>query len=464
MTVFKVVVKRLPVMCHSVLGSVRKCRASWLSIPAILLCASISFAETKIDYGADFRLRYEYWKGAFDMGALDLKEEHYSRLKLALWGKVALNKNFSGFLKIATEPKYYFSSSSVDNKSFEQDEVFFESLFVDMKNFAGLPLDLRIGRQDLRYGDGFLIADGTPVSADRTKYFNAVKATWSITPDNSIDLLYINNPKTDDFLPVLHPAKNGRLYEDHQRILNSSDEEAFVLYGKNKINDNLLIEPYYIYKHEEKINAKTPDLSLHTVGGRGVCSFHPWELKAEYAHQFGEYDGGRGRKAHGGSVFISRTLDNLLWKPDLEAGYVYMSGDDPDSTTHEGWDPLFSRYKWMSAIYKFAYSREIGIGSYWSNLGLYRINTTLNFSRNTKLNLAYNYLTAIAKTAVTGPHAAIFSNSGTERGHLQQTVLSHQFEKNFKSLLTFEYFMPGNFYQSAAEDVFYLSLMLLIQI
>lgn len=437
---------------------------SLLFIPAILLCASISFAEAKIDYGTDFRLRHEYWKGVFDMDTLKLEDENYSRLKVSLWGKLDLNENLGTYVKLSTEPKYYFSSSSLDNKSFEQDEIFFESLFVDMKKMGGLPLDFRIGRQDLKYGDGFLIRDGTPSTADRTKYFNAAKVTWRITNNNSIDLLYIYNSMTDQLLPVLHPAKSGKFYKDNQRILNSSDEEAFVIYGNNKIGENLIIEPYYIYKQEEKINAKNPELDLHTIGGRVVYSFYPWKLKGEYAHQFGGYNGGRERKANGGNIFVSSSMEYMPFKPDIEAGYVYLSGDDPGSDANEGWDPLFSRYMFMSPLYKYAYSRETGIGSYWTNLGLYRIGMTLNFTQYTKLNMAYNYLTANEKTKITGLNASMFSNSGTERGHLQHAMLSHKFNQHLDTMATLEYFLPGNFYKSKAEDAFYLSLMMQIHL
>lgn len=429
-----------------------------------MLFASICLAETKIDYGADFRLRYEHWENVFDMGALHLEDENYFRLKASLWGRLDLNRNLGAYARITTEPKYYIGSSSPDNNDFEQDELFFESLFVDVNNLAGLPVDLRIGRQDLMYGDGFLIRDGTPVSADRTKYFNAAKATWRITPDNSVDLLYIYNTMTDSLLPIVHPAKSGKLYKGNQRILNSSDEEAFVLYGKNRIGDDLLLEPYYIYKQEERIDAKTPELDLHTIGGRAVYSFNQWKLKGEYAHQFGEYKGGRERRGNGGNVFVSHSFEDTRWKPQIEAGYVYLSGDDQGTQAHEGWDPLFSRYRWMSALYKYSFSREVGTGSYWTNLGLYRISGALNFSKDTSLSLAYNYLTAIEKTKVTGPNAAIFSNDGKERGHLQQVILSHKFEKNIDGLASFEYFIPGNFYKGSADDAFYMNLQLQIHL
>lgn len=428
----------------------------------LLLSASSSFADMKADYGVDLRLRYEYWKGVFDMGTLKLEDENFGRLKTSFWGRLDINEHSGAYLRISSEPRYYISSSSPDNESFEQDEIFFESLYVDVKNAAGLPVDLRIGRQDLQYGDGFLIYDGAPVTSDRTKYFNAAKATWKISRNTSIDFVYIYNTMTDRLLPVIHPSKTGRFYKDNKRILTSSDEEAFVLYGRRRIGESFTIEPYYIYKRENKIDLNNPELELNTIGGRAVCNSYPWQLKGEYARQFGQYKGGRKRKGTGGNVFVGRSLGGVMWKPGIEAGYVYMSGDDPGSKANESWDPLFSRYRWISGLYKYAFSRETGIGSYWTNLALYRISVLLNFTPATKLSLAYNYLRANEQTKITGPFAAIFSNKGKERGHLQQVLLSHEFNKGIRSLLIFEYFKPGNFYSKSAGDASYLALMVQI--
>jgi hypothetical protein len=422
----------------------------------ILLYASLSYAGLETKYGADFRLRYEFWENAFAFGKVDLKDENFTRLKSSLWGELTYNENFGAYAKVSTEPKYYWSSFSNDNRYFQQDEIFFESLYLDLKRVGGLPVDFRIGRQDLKYGDGFLIWDGTPGSGDRTKYFNAAKATWRINQDHSLDFVYIYAPMTDTVLPSIHPAITGRAYKDNKRILNTSDSQAALLYGKSKVSENMTMEPYYIFKREDAIDANNPILDLHTIGARGVYKNGPWEVKGEFAHQFGEYANGRERRGNGGNIFINRALQDVLWEPRLEAGFIYMSGDDPSTAAHEGWDPLFSRWPGISRLYIYAYARETGIIAYWTNLELFRADVRLKIAPETTATLFYNYLMAAEKTKVTGPFAPIFSNDGRERGHLWQAVLNQKFTANIDSTLMFEYFIPGNFYGKGAEDALFL--------
>lgn len=72
------------------------------------------------------------------------------------------------------------------------------------------------------YGEGFLILDGTPGDGSRTFYFNAVKASVLIADGHTVDLVYVSDPKTDQYLPSLHPAyydraDRGRLYINHKK-------------------------------------------------------------------------------------------------------------------------------------------------------------------------------------------------------------------------------------------------------
>ena len=51
--------------------------------------------------------------------------------------------------------------------------------------------DLRIGRQDLMYGSGRLIADGTPMDGSRSFFMDALKATVKFDEKEKTDLLGI---------------------------------------------------------------------------------------------------------------------------------------------------------------------------------------------------------------------------------------------------------------------------------
>ncbi len=417
---------------------------------AAVIVVSDALAAVEFKYGGSLRLRQELWENAFDLDTLKVKNENFFRLRTSIWGQVTVDKDFSAYLKLTNEARYYISSFSPANDTFEQDEIVIDNLYLDFKNLFKLPVDLRIGRQDFlfNYGEGFLIMDGTPGDGSRTFYFNAVKAVWKINQNHSIDLVYLTNPIRDVYLPSLYAA--------NKRRLNTSDEQGFFVYGKNKITDNFSIEPYYIYKKEDKFSI-TPELDLNTLGMRAVYKYNTWRFRGELAYQFGEYDGGRDRRGMGGYIFAGRKYDNVALKPEFDLGFVYLSGDKPTTAKHEGFNPLFSRWPQWSELIVFTLARETArdcaMPAYWTNMHIYRANVKLNFSANTNLSLWYNYLRADQKTQ--GLNPAMFSNSGKDRGHLPQAMLNHKFTKNIDGYLLAEYFIPKNFYSSAANDAFF---------
>lgn len=434
---------------------------------ASIIYADIALAAIKTDYGAAIRLRQEYWEKIIDLQTLGMPARDFFRLRTSLWGKVDVEDNFGVYLKLTNEAKYYlgsftpFTASDVGSQKderFDVDELIIDNLFVDAKKIFGMPVDLRIGRQDFlgQYGEGFLIMDGTPYDGSRTFYFNAVKATWKMTADNSLDLIYISNPIKDEYLPSLTPSRSYLLsgYINDKRQLNISDETGFVAYWKSKLNNNFSVEPYYIYK-EEGAFGTTPKLKLNTFGARAVVTAANWKVRAEYAHQFGDYDNDRDRTGNGGYIFAGQSFANAFMKPQWEIGYVYLSGDDPSTTKHEGWDPLFSRCPSWNEIYIYTMILESirdggAVPGYWTNLHLYKAAVKMTLTPTTGLSLSYQYLKA--DQATSGLSAAMFSNSSKERGHIGTLMLTHAFAKTIDGFLQLEYFSPGDFYKSNAQN------------
>lgn len=423
----------------------------FLILMASIMIVSDALAAVEFKYGGSLRLRQELWENAFDLDTLKDKNENFFRLRTSVWGQATIDKDYSAYLKLTNEARYFINSRTPSNNSFDEDEIVIDNLYADFKNLFKLPIDLRIGRQDFlfNYGEGFLIMDGTPGDGSRTFYFNAVKAVWKINQNNSIDIVYLSNPIRDTYLPSLYGA--------NKRRLNTSDEQGFFVYGKSKITENLAIEPYYIYKKEDKFSA-TPELELNTIGMRAVYKHDAWRFRGEFAHQFGEYDGGRDRRGSGGYIFAGRKYENINLKPEFDLGFIYLSGDKPSTTgKHEGWNPLFSRWPIYSELMVFTLVRETGkdaaTPAYWTNMHIYRANVKLNFSANTNLAVWYNYLRADQSTQ--GLNPAMFSNKGKERGHLPQAMLNHKFTKNIDGYLLGEYFMPKNFYSNAANNALF---------
>lgn len=433
------------------------------------LYADSALAEIKTDFGGSFRLRQEYWENTTDLQtSATHTDRDFFRLRTSVWGKADLNNDVGAYLRLTNEARYYignykpsFEADTSNRQNFDADELIIDNLYFGAKNIFTLPIDVRIGRQDFlgMYGEGFVILDGTPADGSRSFYFNAAKATWKITKNNSVDLIYISDPRTDQYLPSLYPARQASGYEGNKRILNVSSEEGVVLYGKSKVNDNLLLEPYYIYKSEDPFGSNAR-LNLNTFGARAVVTAGAWKVRGEFAHQDGQYTSVKDRKADGGYLFVGQKFEKVAMKPEWELGYVYLSGDDAKTAnTHEGWDPIFSRGPQWNELYIYTIISETSADGgaypgYWTNLHLYKAGLKLALASATNLALSYQYLRA--DHATSGLSSTMFTNSGMERGQIATLMLSHSFTKQIDGYLQAEYFIPGNFYVDNAHKAAFL--------
>jgi len=418
-------------------------KKKWLILFAIAFAVS-AFCEDNFDYGFMLRLRQEYFKNAWDFNnqSTNLHNDNYFRIRASLWGKYKFNDNVSLYTRLTSEPDIYLVKKGTlsGGRDVGDEEVVIDNIYLDVKNAFGLPLDLRIGRQDFlfTYGEGFVILDGTPYDGSRTVYFNAAKATYHFNQENSLDFIFIYNKSEDEYLPVINNL---------ERTLNTSDEKAFVLYGKLKPTEKLSLEPYYIYKSEDAYR-NVPKLELNTIGIRKVYSFTPWKLRGELAYQFGKYEDDDHRNGLGGYVYLTRFFKDKKFSPSLDFGFAYLSGDyDKTKNINTGWDPLFSRWPWISELYLFAYVIEGNEPAYWRNLQLWKATLNLNLSKKTNLAIVYNYLRANECLNGIGSFG-----TGKERGHMPQIILKHKFNKNISGHLWCEYFIPGDFYASNNQD------------
>jgi len=421
---------------------------AWLGA---IVYVSVAHAEIKVTEGAAFRLRQEIWD---DVVGLDITrtgssaDRNFFRLRYQVWARADFDPNFGVYLRLAGEPKYHIGPFRVNpqGSKYEENELLFDNLYFDAKNVFGLPVDLRIGRQDFigTFGEGFLIMDGTPGDGSRTFYFNAAKATVKINDKNNFDLVYITDTTRDIYMPVIHTPQKVQL--------NTSNEQAFVVYGRSKVTENITVEPYYMYKQENEFGT-TPKLKLNTVGARAVVSLGSgWKFGGEFATQFGDYDdGGKwdDRTGNGGYIFVGRKYENVGLKPEFDLRFVYLSGDDKGTTDkNETFDPLFSRNPYWNELLVYTLIPEQGIAGYWTNLEILKASVKLNFSPATALNLAYQYLWAPEKSGLT---SAMFG-TGKERGHLPTAIMTHKFSKNLDGMLQLEYFIPGSFYADKADN------------
>jgi hypothetical protein len=317
------------------------------------------------------------------------------------------------------------------------DEVILESAYLDFKRLFTDGLALRVGRQNLTRGEGFVLFEGTPWDGSRTIYFNAVDLSYS-RGKSKLELIGNLNPARDRMLPRFH---------DQHKMLLEWDERALGAY----FTDARGAEAYYFYKREtDSVLARTsaqfqPDRYVHTAGGRVVRRPRKdWTATGEFAGQWGFERPSARIRAWGGYAHLKRSFAASAWKPYVLAGAWGMSGDDPATKDRvEGWDPLFARWPKFAEGYLYSLMREKGPG-YWTNMRLWQAELGAVPRKSLGLRLTYYRMNAFHPF----PGDARTFGSGTGRGDDLQARLDFNVGTHWRGHAMYEAHLPGSFYRA----------------
>jgi len=349
--------------------------------------------ELSWDAGGDLRFRHELWDNmprVLATGPVQSHNESYFRLRSRLWGKVE-NEDFTLYGRLVNEFREYVTAGprtttwNPKNYMHTPGEVILDNLYVDIRDLLWERVALRVGRQDLAYGSGRVIFEGTPMDGSRTYFFDAVKAVATITEQNTIDVFsFYNSPTT---FGAGDPKPNGG---GENMPLNSIEsfsrgmsEWGSALYFKSKELKQLPFEAYLIYadrSNYEQVNGiDMQGRWINTVGLRLMPKLaDEWSAEFEGATQYGQKESGAevgGQMVYAGVTYSPAVECLGSAQPYATLSTLYLSGDpDKNRGTYQmndqeddrSWDPLWSRYTYyLSEMY--SYQNYYGV-NYWSNL------------------------------------------------------------------------------------------------
>lgn len=451
--------------------------------PAAKAEAKESKGAMAFRYGGDIRIREVKFDDipikADPPGVTRGGENHFFRFRTRLWSEVDPIQNVTLRVRAVNEFRAWDkpdASPAAQRSNYDwPDEVVFDNLSVELKGLANDRLDVKVGRQDMIYGNGFLILEGTPKDGSRTIYFNAAKATWKGIPDTTVDLFGIQNRSIDQL--AINDADR-----DLTGFTSANDdmtEKGLGLYIKNKTAPQFPFEAYLIYKREGKWNqaarkaedgsflppgyawqsldegrgiVENPPLNLGTLGTRLMPVFSE-RLKGniELAYQVGEREDSDVR-GYGIDAFLVYDTPFLTeMKPSVKYGVYYLSGDDPTTEDDEGWNPLWARYPQYSELYIYSYDADAA--GRWGNVMMPHVGVSLSPVKNIKTSAMVAYLRAPEED---GP------GGGDERGWLG--VVKGEFlirerllckKDKLTGHLWLEVLEPGNYYN--VEDTAYFA-------
>ncbi len=310
-------------------------------------------AAADFDVGGDLRLRYDFTNNLPDEKHGEKGHTDYARIRTRLWGKMTVQR-LELFLRLANEFRYYNSRESDKGKQRFPDVTYVDNLYLKYSDLFGM-LDVKVGRQDMAFGNKRIISDGTGGDGSRSTYFDAIRLTFKFDKKRTLDAFAIYQA-ADDWLPTLghtHDAKSKRTKGyDYETSGYDQNEYGLGLYYQDRSNANLGWDAYYVFKVEEanhsydygsflgSANIDDDTFNTHTFGVRLLPKFtDTLSGEAELALQLGD-DSHTAAMAYGGLTYAPK---DLPLKPKFTAAVQYMSGDKDGWTGDNAWHPVFNR-------------------------------------------------------------------------------------------------------------------------
>lgn len=456
----------------------------WLWATICLMSAAYAEDATMLRWGFDERARQDVFNNIpvkrDPPGVAREGMNDFFRLRTRVWVEVDPLPKLTLRARALEEFRYYIlpnppASLQRSNYHFPE-EVIFDNLYVEARDLVGDNLDIRIGRQELRYGNGRVFSDGTPKDASRTTYFNALKATWKGWSDTRLDLIGIYNPPIDK-LALNSSDRDLTGYTSSANNDDVTDSGAGAYLTVNRWADCPL-ELYGFYQHltawvqaplKDKQKKVLPAAAGQTLNAsqtvlengsldRGTCGFRvaphfsdQLTGNLEAAVQFGK-KGEADILAWMVDAGVTNQLPVLCdYKPAVFAGFYFLSGSDPNSSRLDGWHAPWARDLQDSRITALSFDAD---GYFdWTNLMRPSVGVICSPCSRLTTTLIGSYLSA--------PEAD-GSGGGHERGWLGQAAvdftLAHGlFAKHDKlgGFVWFQVLKPGDYYDDNALAYFF---------
>ncbi|MFA5293141.1 MAG: hypothetical protein WC496_08930 [Phycisphaerae bacterium] len=431
-----------------------------------------------LSMGADYRFR---WVNGWNLDTLNSDATrrnsgwNFLRNRMRWWTKTKINDDMDFNLKLTWE---FRSWDGPERKSqqVDFDEIMFDQFNLTVRNLFDAPLTMVAGRQDIFLGEGWLICDANPLDGSRTAFFDALRFTYKPNDNVSLDMIYIENRASQD--AYLKPIN------DRHRQGTEQDERAIIIYLTDKSRSNMNLEGYFIYKNDNPINYNPTDphdiwpafrspaywsrkAEIYTIGGAmsgKIADSEHWKYRMEGAFQVGRKETltGCGLKMQDLQAF--GTVDRIEYhfndakKNKLRGSFEFLSGDDPDTSKNEAFDPLWGEWPRVSEILSYSYNLETMIGEV-TNLYRLGLGHSIQLTEKLSMDTDYHMLWADENTVGGTAHSSglAWSQNSRFRGHLGTMWFKYQFTKQFKGHILLEYFSPGNYYESSSRDAAYFA-------
>lgn len=418
-----------------------------------------------LNWGFDIRAREEYIKNPTldDDASTGLgSEDLWTRVRPRIWLQAKPVEELDLSINARLIWEYWLVCKPDSSPSVPDTNVLFDDLNVRWANIGDMPLAVTVGRQQMRFGDGWLIFEGTPGDGSRTVYFDAIRGTYTADEmATTFDAVYVEN-RADTRDSLVPPFNNMGANDPTAkgRYIAENNERGLILYAQNKSIQSTQIDGYFVWFHQgagqgPTAASNTPDnaADIYTLGARVAGDMTDnIQARAEGAFQFGNNQigsvDGTSQSLCGAWGLNSRLTYNF--HDDYEtagwAGYEARSGGEDPA---ENFNILWGRYPQWSDLYNGYVDRIDGRPAASPNL--HRLYAGGGFTPCKPLTFQANYhLLFVDNNNVDSPAV---TDNGCFRGQLVTALLKYQFAEHIAGHLQGEAFFPGDYYSNDNNDV-----------
>ena len=357
--------------------------------------------------------------------------------------------------------------TGVDSRSGAGTEAFVYQAYIESSEMFGTPLRLRIGRQELKFGNQFLLGVNDVAAFFYGLSYDAVRATYAI------DKLTL-----DAFWAKL--AENSPVEQD-------GDVDLYGVYASYTGIENVTLDAYYLFLRDARKRAVTNSdpmsewieraagvddygvTNLSTVGLRGNGKFGPLDFEAEAAYQFGDADAmgitfaGSGFEspygptharwgAFGANAEVGYTFD-IKWSPRIYIGGAYLGGEDKRALNFGEWmsaefNPFYKGHASVSfnrLFGNYAYSEFIDTYMDHSNAWIARCGGSIAPTEKTKIQLLATHFEALEAYApsTVPPFGFIHSKNSSNLGTELEVIGSYNYTADLSFALGYAHLFVG---------------------
>ncbi len=317
-----------------------------LALPLVGSVPQVPAADTpSVEIGGDVRVRGYALENMWDLDAAD-DGDRWSvwRNRARLFARIDLPRDVGAYLRLANQHWGAGVTGSEGADRWEADnksaKLFVDEAWLELHAAFGLPLDLRLGRQTVVRGSGFVLCDGQSQLASTANYLDGARLAWRPAHGLTAELLHFKD-------------------EEHARADAARDDVTLTgLYLTYRAECcGYTRELYALRRHDQGLDKDTVLYGARLSGEYGALDYdlegglQRGDLAADVPHEAWGLTCEAGVSPAGAPAGLR-----------LFAGFTGLSGDDPDTDAWERWDSFYGGWPRYGDLLAWTYI-NLGAGN-----------------------------------------------------------------------------------------------------